>query len=183
MLSNQMASPSLFPLPASSLHPGCADRTLCFCRFNTMEKDRPILVYVLCIANPQFFLSSRLTPTPSLNFSLFFTVTVPLFCHFPSLCIYFFLLTLAVSLFPICSHLYLCGRRRCLARSNSKTLGLKTVPLINPFRSYIGPRPTVWFSSSAPMSEDVRHFLLRLFVRCRNLSDVFPHVVRTLANR
>jgi hypothetical protein len=28
---------------------------------------------------------------------------------------------------------------------------------LNPFRSYIGPRPTVWFSSSAPMSEAVRH--------------------------
>jgi hypothetical protein len=28
---------------------------------------------------------------------------------------------------------------------------------INPFRSHIGPCPTVWFSSSAPMSEDVRH--------------------------
>jgi hypothetical protein len=29
--------------------------------------------------------------------------------------------------------------------------------VINSFRSYIRPRPTVWFSSSAPMSEDVRH--------------------------
>jgi hypothetical protein len=28
---------------------------------------------------------------------------------------------------------------------------------INPLRSYIGPRLTVWFSSSASMSEDVRH--------------------------
>jgi hypothetical protein len=28
---------------------------------------------------------------------------------------------------------------------------------INPFRSYVEPRPTVWFSCSAPMSEDVRH--------------------------
>jgi hypothetical protein len=28
---------------------------------------------------------------------------------------------------------------------------------LNPFRSYNGPRPTVWYSSSAPMSEDVRH--------------------------
>jgi hypothetical protein len=28
---------------------------------------------------------------------------------------------------------------------------------VNPFRSYIGPRPTVWFSSSAPMSEHIRH--------------------------
>jgi hypothetical protein len=27
----------------------------------------------------------------------------------------------------------------------------------NPFRSYIRPRPKVWFSSSAPMSEEVRH--------------------------
>jgi hypothetical protein len=34
--------------------------------------------------------------------------------------------------------------------------------MINPFRSYIGPRPTVWFSSSVPMSEDVRQFLLRV---------------------
>ena len=28
---------------------------------------------------------------------------------------------------------------------------------INPFRSYVGPRPTLWFSSSALMSGDVRH--------------------------
>jgi hypothetical protein len=55
---------------------------------------------------------------------------------------------------------------------------------INPFRSYIGPRPTVWFSSSATMSEDVQHsFFLRLFACCRSLSDAFPHVVWTLANR
>jgi hypothetical protein len=54
----------------------------------------------------------------------------------------------------------------------------------NHFRSYVKPRPTVWFSCSAPMSENVRHgFLLRLFARCRSLSDAFPHVVRTLANR
>jgi hypothetical protein len=131
MLSNQMASWSLFPLPASSLHPGCADHTLFFCRFNTIEKDRPILVYVLCIVNPQFFLSSLRIPAPTLNRYLFFTVTVPSFCHFPSLCLYFFLLTLGVSLFPICSHLYLCGRRHCLARRASKTLGSNIFPLIN----------------------------------------------------
>jgi hypothetical protein len=35
---------------------------------------------------------------------------------------------------------------------------------INPFRSYIGPRPTVLFSSSDPMSEDVRHAFVA-FVR------------------
>jgi len=29
---------------------------------------------------------------------------------------------------------------------------------INPFQSYVGPRPTLWFSPSAPMSGDVRHF-------------------------
>jgi hypothetical protein len=29
--------------------------------------------------------------------------------------------------------------------------------VFNPFWSYIGPRLTVWFSSSAPMSEDFRH--------------------------
>ena len=28
----------------------------------------------------------------------------------------------------------------------------------NPFRSYVGPRPTLRFSHSAPMSGDVRHF-------------------------
>jgi hypothetical protein len=33
---------------------------------------------------------------------------------------------------------------------------LTSVGHVNPFRSYIGPRPTVWFSSSAQMSEDVR---------------------------
>jgi hypothetical protein len=53
----------------------------------------------------------------------------------------------------------------------------------NPFRSYIGPRPTVWFSSSAPMSEDVWHGFCCLFARCRSLSDTFPYVVRTLVNR
>jgi hypothetical protein len=37
-----------------------------------------------------------------------------------------------------------------------KVVGLWTW-LINPFWSYVGPRPTVWFSSSAPMSEDIRH--------------------------
>jgi hypothetical protein len=37
------------------------------------------------------------------------------------------------------------------------------------FRSDVGRRPT--------------RFLLHLFARCRSLSDVFPHVVRTLANR
>jgi hypothetical protein len=40
---------------------------------------------------------------------------------------------------------------------------------LNPFRSHVGPRPT--------------RFLLRLFARCRSLSDAFPHVVQTLANR
>jgi len=34
---------------------------------------------------------------------------------------------------------------------------IRATYIFNPFRSYIGPRPTVWFSSSAPMSEDVRH--------------------------
>jgi hypothetical protein len=34
---------------------------------------------------------------------------------------------------------------------------------VNPFRSYIGPRPTVWFSCSAPMSEDVRHGFCCIF--------------------
>jgi hypothetical protein len=54
----------------------------------------------------------------------------------------------------------------------------------NPFRSYIGPRSRVWFSSSAPdVGRRPTRFLLRLFARCRSLSDVFPHAVRTLANR
>jgi hypothetical protein len=34
---------------------------------------------------------------------------------------------------------------------------LQNYNTLNPFRSYVGPRQTVWFSSSAPMSEDVRH--------------------------
>jgi hypothetical protein len=29
--------------------------------------------------------------------------------------------------------------------------------LFSPFRSYVEPRPTVHFSCSVPMSEDVRH--------------------------
>jgi hypothetical protein len=37
---------------------------------------------------------------------------------------------------------------------------------INSFRSNVGPRPTLWFSCSAAMSEDIRHvFLLRLSSR------------------
>jgi hypothetical protein len=40
---------------------------------------------------------------------------------------------------------------------------------IKPFRSYVETRPT--------------RFLLRLFALCRSLSDAFPHVVRTLANK
>jgi hypothetical protein len=32
------------------------------------------------------------------------------------------------------------------------------VPFLKPFRSNVGPRPTLWFSCSTPMSEDVRHF-------------------------
>ena len=31
------------------------------------------------------------------------------------------------------------------------------VSSIKPIRSYVGPRPTSWFSCSAPMLEDVRH--------------------------
>jgi hypothetical protein len=40
-----------------------------------------------------------------------------------------------------------------LARIRQQTLGTN----INPFRSYFEPRLTVWFSCSAPMSEDVLH--------------------------
>jgi hypothetical protein len=38
---------------------------------------------------------------------------------------------------------------------------------INPFRSYVRPRPTLWFSCSAPMSEDIRH----IFVVPASLSE------------
>jgi hypothetical protein len=38
---------------------------------------------------------------------------------------------------------------------NRTMANVQYMPL-NPFRSYIGPRPIVWFSCSAPMSEDVR---------------------------
>jgi hypothetical protein len=52
----------------------------------------------------------------------------------------------------------------------------------NPFRLYIGPRqydfPVLLYVGKHPT-----RVLLRLFARCRNLSDAFPHVVRTLANR
>jgi hypothetical protein len=51
------------------------------------------------------------------------------------------------SIFPIC-------RGICVTRANKMHAFY-----INPFRSYIGPRPTVWFSSSVPMSEDVRRSL------------------------
>jgi hypothetical protein len=58
-------------------------------------------------------------------------------------------------------------------------------PLLTPFRSYVGPRPTLWFSCSAPVSEDVRHVCVAFVhpLHCRSLSDAFPHVVQTLANR
>jgi hypothetical protein len=58
--------------------------------------------------------------------------------------------------------------------------------IIIPFWSYVGPRPTIWFSCSTPMSEDVRHFFFVAFVRllyCQSLSDAFPHVVWTSANK
>jgi hypothetical protein len=40
---------------------------------------------------------------------------------------------------------------------NVQTAYRVTQKSLNHFRSYLGPRLTVWFSSSAPMSEDVRH--------------------------
>jgi hypothetical protein len=54
----------------------------------------------------------------------------------------------------------------------------------NPFWSYVRPHLT-WFSCSAPMSEDALHFFVASVrpLRCRSLSDAFPHVVRILANR
>jgi hypothetical protein len=39
----------------------------------------------------------------------------------------------------------------------TKHLTLVNVHQINPFRYNVGPRPTLWFSCSAPMTEDVRH--------------------------
>jgi hypothetical protein len=50
--------------------------------------------------------------------------------------------------------------------SDIKTLITSLVITLNPFRSYVGPRPT-WFSCSALMSEDVRH----IFVAPALLSD------------
>jgi len=56
--------------------------------------------------------------------------------------------------------------------------------LFNPFRSYIGPRPTVWFFLfRSDVGRRPTRFLLCMFAHCRNLSDAFPHVVRALANR
>jgi hypothetical protein len=51
---------------------------------------------------------------------------------------------------------------RLLKMGNSKrwTGGVAvSVTCLNPFWSYVGPRPTLWSSRSTPMSEDVRHFL------------------------
>jgi hypothetical protein len=39
------------------------------------------------------------------------------------------------------------------------------VMYINPFRSYVGPRPTLRFSFSTPMSENVRHIFFCLCAR------------------
>jgi hypothetical protein len=58
----------------------------------------------------------------------------------------------------------------CAAVSECMTVGQKMNSkclyfgffVFNPFRSYVGPRPTVWFSSSAPMSEDGRHGFCRV---------------------
>jgi hypothetical protein len=42
------------------------------------------------------------------------------------------------------------------AKSNTDVLKKPKGTNINPFRFYVEPRPTVWFSCCAPMSEDVR---------------------------
>jgi hypothetical protein len=60
----------------------------------------------------------------------------------------------AVRIKPSFIRLY---RRRTLACWSLESSYEFCRTFINPFRSYIGPRPTVWFSSSAPMSEDVRN--------------------------
>jgi hypothetical protein len=49
-----------------------------------------------------------------------------------------------------CYHLYWVHSHSTLSYST-------LLEMLNPFRSYVGRRPTVWFSSFAPMSEDVRH--------------------------
>jgi hypothetical protein len=62
------------------------------------------------------------------------------------------------------SDFHLWGRAVCCNKSKNvqimwseyRARNLTVKVLFNPFWSYIGPRPTVWFSSSAPMSEDVR---------------------------
>jgi hypothetical protein len=54
----------------------------------------------------------------------------------------------------------------------------------NPFRSYIEPLPTVWFLQfCSDVGRRLTRVLLHLFARCRSLSDAFPYVVRTLANK
>jgi hypothetical protein len=58
---------------------------------------------------------------------------------------------------PVCSEI--CTQHSTQSEHNVEFLN------VNPFRSYIGPRPTVWFSSSAPMSEDVRYGFFVAFVR------------------
>ena len=124
MPSNQMASPSLFPLPVSSLHPGCTDHTLFFCRSTAWKRSPHSGLRTL--HSQSAVLSSFPSYSKSfLDRSLFFIVTVPSLCHSPSLCLYFFLLSLIISLFPICFRLWLRGRRSCLARSAAKTLALK----------------------------------------------------------
>jgi len=55
---------------------------------------------------------------------------------------------------------------------------------INPFWPYVGPRLTVWFSCSAPMSEYVRHGFCRVCSPAVGTrSTLFLMSYRALANR
>jgi hypothetical protein len=58
---------------------------------------------------------------------------------------------------PVTRSSILQKRRSQLYRWKKRTGKGNSCLYINPFRSYVEPRPTVWYFFSAPMSEDVRH--------------------------
>jgi hypothetical protein len=55
--------------------------------------------------------------------------------------------------------------------------------MINLFRSYVESRPTMIFLFRSDVGRRSTRFLLRLFARCRSMSDAFPHVVRRFSQQ
>jgi hypothetical protein len=99
----------------------------------------------------------------SFPYTCFFTITIDLYFRFLCLVLNEFLsashtfsagMVFLLYIFPDIQD-YTQGNEQCFQLSYR--LSYNFYACLNPFRSYIRPRPTVRFSSSAPMSEDVRH--------------------------